>query len=261
MANCHAGFVKRAFPELPVIATMRTGKKLPWLYRRSLCAADAVIANSHAAARVLETSYKVPPQKISVIYNAPVFLPDAPHKKPPPPASATANLLCVAMLRPEKNHRALIEIAARLPQNSDWRLTLAGEGAELAACKKLAERLLPPGRIQFTGFQADPRPLYRAARVAVLASKKESLPNFLVEAHLHGLPSVAFEAGGVAECGGITIAPGDTARFASEVSRLLLDPRHHAAESARVRAFAEAHFSRKAWLDAHIALFTRLIAR
>ena len=40
------------------------------------------------------------------------------------------------MFRPEKNQRALLEIAAGLPGDWDWRLWLAGEGPERAPCER-----------------------------------------------------------------------------------------------------------------------------
>ena len=36
MTNCYAGFLQRRLPSAAVVCTMRTGKPLPWLFRRSL---------------------------------------------------------------------------------------------------------------------------------------------------------------------------------------------------------------------------------
>ena len=52
--------------------------------------------------------------------------------------------------------------------------------------------------------------------MAVLASKAESLSNFLIEAQVHGLPALAYAAGGMGECiqKGVTkavVEPGDAA--------------------------------------------------
>jgi len=67
----------------------------------------------------------------------------------------TTVLLSVAMFRPSKNQRALIEMAAGLPKEQDWRLWFVGDGTERAACEALAGRLGLSGRIRFLGFQAD----------------------------------------------------------------------------------------------------------
>lgn len=124
MANCHAGALQRGNPGAAVIATMRTGKPLPWLFRRSLRRVRHVVANSRDARDLLVARHAVPTDRISVIHNSLVFPPDE------PPAAvaaareamrakygagpATTVLLCVAMFRPEKNQRELIEIVAGL---------------------------------------------------------------------------------------------------------------------------------------------------
>jgi len=139
---------------------------------------------------------------------------------------------------------------------------LAGDGPERRRCEKLAGALGIGARVEFKRFVADPRPLYRRAAAAALASRAESLPNFLVEAHLHGVPSVALDTGGVAECGGIVIAGAGEearARFAGELTALLFDAEHRRRESARVAAFAAARFSQERQFAAHEALFTRLL--
>lgn len=260
MANCRATFLKNSFPRMSVVATMRTGKTLPWLYRQGLLRADHVVANSRAAAQVLVKKYSVISEKISVVYNAPVFAPEAKAKAAPIPDTAVPVLLCVAMFRREKNQRELLQIAAHLPIERPWQLWFAGDGPTRAACEKLADEMFPDGRVRFFGFQTDPRPFYRAATVGVLVSMSESLPNFLVEAHLHGLPTVAFETGGVAECGGITVPPGKCTQFLEELKGLLFTPARRVVAADEVRAFASKHFSLESQTLAYSSLFSHLIS-
>ena len=77
MANCHAGSLQRQLPGTAVIATMRTGKKLPWLFRRSLRLARHVVANSRESQDTLCRQYGIVRDKISVIHNSLVFPPEA----------------------------------------------------------------------------------------------------------------------------------------------------------------------------------------
>jgi Glycosyltransferase Family 4 len=58
MANCHAGRLARALQRTVVLGTLRTGKPLPWLFRRSLRAVAHVVANSaeSAACAVIKKS-------------------------------------------------------------------------------------------------------------------------------------------------------------------------------------------------------------
>jgi glycosyltransferase involved in cell wall biosynthesis len=280
MANCYAGSLQKHLPRTTVIATMRTGKKLPLLYRRSLRLVRHVVANSSEAARVLTADHAVPPEKISVIHNALVFpLEAVPNGAATPPSRpetsrsalrsehgatpATTVLLCVGMFRPEKNQGELIELAARLPRDTDWQLWLAGEGETHRDCVTLAKLLELTDRVKFLGFQADPTPLYRAADLAVLTSRSESLSNFLIEAQAHGLPIVAHDVGGVRECfqpnqTGWAIPPGDSEAFLAALTPHLHDPAQRAAIAPTARAFARASFAPARQAAHYLDLFARL---
>ncbi len=292
MANCRAGGLQQKLPGAAVIATMRTGKKLPHLYRRSLHLARHVVANSADAAHLLANGYAVPSAKISVIHNALVFPPaHSDDPSAPAPASAesrakpelrsetlrdslraahhaapaTAVLLCVAMFRPEKNQRALIHLAARLPRDTDWQLWFAGEGETRANCAALTQQLGLTARIQYLGFQANPSPLYSAADIAVLTSQSESLPNFLIEAQAHGLPAVADDVGGVRECflpgeTGWAVPPGDTGAFLAALTPLLTNAARRASLAPAARAFARESFSPARQATAYLELFAHLCA-
>jgi len=264
MANCYAGSLQKKFPGLVVVATMRTGKKIPRLFRRSLRLARHIIANSHGAETILVSQHGVPPAKITMIHNSLAF---------PPPASpadrsavraqlgasaSTLVLLDVAMFRPEKNQRELIEIAARLPSRFDWQLWLAGTGPARTACERLAAEKTP-GRVKFLGFHADPAPLYAAADLAVHTSLSESLPNFLIEAHANGLPSVAYDVGGVSETGGIAVPPRDQAAFLARLQPLLDDPAERTRAAAAAQAHARANFASERQTQAYLDLFDRLV--
>ena len=270
MANCQAGFIQQRYPQLPVVGTMRTGKPLPFLFRRSLQRVRHVVANSHAAKANLVAAGLAPADKITVIHNSLVF-----------PAAATLArndalraelgagpgtlvLLCVAMFRRAKNQRELIEIAAGLPADLDWQLWLAGAGETRPACERLVRARHLDGRVRFLDWQRDPSALYRAADLAVHASWSESLSNFVIEAQAHGLPAVVYEAQGIDECflpgdTGMVIARGDHAAFRAAIGRLAGgSPAERAARTARAHAFAAATFDPQRHVREYLELFTRL---
>ena len=215
--------------------------------------------------------YKVPADQISVIPNGLVFGPDLTAPKSPRKeirqklgaAPDDVVLLDVAMFRPEKNQRALIDMAARLDPALPWRLWLAGDGATLAKCKRHAKELGLAKRVTFLGLRKDPRPLYQAADIAVHASSRESLSNFLIEAQAHGLPAVASAARGVDETfvdevSGFLIEPDDLPAFATAVTGLLNDQELRQTMGSQARQHAEANFSTAAQIKAHLDLFTKL---
>jgi len=260
-----AAKIKRS--KTATLGTMRTGKPLPWLARRSLGRVAHIVANSEAARATLQTRYGVPPARISVIPNALVFAPLPPAETAAARAAlrrehgatpATTVLLDCAMFRPEKNQRELLEIAAHLPADFPWQLWLAGDGATLAATRAHAAHLGIADRVLFLGFVADPRPLYAAADLAVHASRSESLCNFLLEAQAAGLPAVAVRAQGIEECltrpgeTGLVIAPDDRDGF----RRAIL---HFAQPRAPLPATAPEATAAPA--AAYLALFRQLLAR
>jgi len=273
MANCYGGSLQREFPAVPVVATFRTGKPLPWLFRRSLGIVRHVAANSLDGRQRLVEQYGVPRERISVIPNALVIPPDA-HAPADPalrarlgaPPGATV-LLCVAMFRPEKNQRELIATLADLPATADWQLWLAGVGPDRSACEKLVLERGLGGRVRFLGYQADPSPLYASADIAVHASRSESLSNFLIEAQSRGLPVVAYQAQGVRECfvpgrTGWDIAPGDRPSFCAAVARLMGDaPDVRAVRAAEARVFARERFDPGRQATAYFRLFEKLKSR
>jgi glycosyltransferase involved in cell wall biosynthesis len=275
MANCRLGWLNAG--RAVKIATFRTGKPLPWLYRRALRTAGQVIANSAEAARTLQDTYGVPGKKIAVIYNGLIF--PAAVGYPFPGASGhprrlaargelgagpgTTVFLCVAMFRPEKRQAELVEILAGLQAGLDWQLWLAGDGPARAACERRVRELGLSDRVKFTGFRADPSELYAGADAAVLASESEALSNFLIEAQAHGLPAIAYDAQGVAEC----FAPDRTGRlirredrdaFRAAAERVL---RALPAERENWRAGA-VHFARERFdADRQIGAYVDLLRR
>ena len=273
MANCYAGSLQGEFPGVVVLATMRTGKKLPSLYFRSLANVRHVVTNSHDGKDTLIRRYSVPPERISVIHNALVFPPESidPLARETVRArhgasDTTTVLLCVAMFRPEKNHRGLIETIAALPPSFDWQLWLAGVGPSRPACEQFVAKAQVDARVKFLGFQRDPSALYRAADVAVHASASEALSNFLIEAQAHGLPAVVYQAQGMDECfdpgrTGWAVPRGDPAAFRAAILRLANEPlADRISRSVIARDFARDRFDPGRQVAAYLELFQRLLS-
>jgi len=269
MANCYAGFIQGRLPRAAVICTMRTGKLLPTLFVRSLRKCRHVVANSHNAKRVLADVYDIPAHKITVIHNPVLRFTDetAPrnlalrryHGANP----STVVMLNVAMFRPEKNQRELIEICSRLPNYVDWQLWLAGDGPSRKKCERIAHDLGLGGRVKFLGYQTEPVPLYLAADLAVLASRSESLSNYLIEAQLHGLPAVGYDVVGVGECfepdkSGFLIENQNQPAFVNALDRLIREPALRKRFSDHARKHAARHFVPEQQVQAHLNLFQQL---
>jgi glycosyltransferase involved in cell wall biosynthesis len=266
MANCYAGGLQRYLPSAAVIASMRTGKPLPWMFRRSLRMVRHVVANSRQAREFLVGGLGIPGEDVSVIHNSLLFRQGTPSvaaglRAASGASPATLVLLSIAMFRPEKNQRELVEIASQLPPSLDWQLWLAGDGPTRDACIRLAHERGIGERVKFPGLAPDPANLCAAANVAVHASSSESLSNFLIESQAAGLPAVAYEARGIAECmvpdrTGWVIERGDRSAFLAALERLAAEPPEaRAARAAEARAFALAEFDPARQVAAYLELF------
>ena len=136
----------RQNPRGAVVGTLRTGKPLLLaLSRRSLQTDRHIIANSEdARCDPGRAGRACPPDKITVIRNSLVFparaaAPSSGLRERMGAGAETTVLLCVAMFRPEKNQRELVEIAAGLPPDR------IGRGRRLAALARPA--MARPGRL------------------------------------------------------------------------------------------------------------------
>jgi glycosyltransferase involved in cell wall biosynthesis len=273
-ANCFAGRIQaRARSRgmrTRVVATLRAGDRLPGLYYSSVRRASHLVTNSNEAAAELVSNHGLDRRGITVIHNSLVFPEsyvgrDDALRARLGAGPATTVLLSVAMFRPSKNQRALLEMAAGLPKEWDWRLWLAGDGPEKAACERLATRLGLGDRVRFLGFQQDPDPYYRVADIAVHGSKEEALSNFIIEAQSHGLPAVACRALGMSECfiqgrTGWMVEHGDTEGFRAALALLAADtPTVRAARAADARAFARSSFDPGRQVAAYTGLFESLL--
>jgi glycosyltransferase involved in cell wall biosynthesis len=91
-------------------------------------------------------------------------------------------VLTVGRLIHTKGHDVLIRAFALVSKRvAGMNLVIAGDGPELRALQSLAEHLAVAERVRFTGRVENPFPLMRAARLGVIASRKEGFPNTLLE--------------------------------------------------------------------------------
>jgi glycosyltransferase involved in cell wall biosynthesis len=267
MGNCHAGLLCRSKRPYRIVATFRTGKTIPWLQRRALRKADHIVANSREALARIAKLHEIERTDSTVIYNGCIrkIEPTPPSEKSGTTHEAPIHLVSASMFRPEKKQQRLLYICKRLPTHINWRLTLAGDGSERSACVAEAKRIGVEDRVDFPGLLHNPNPLYQQSHIAVHASGKESLPNFLVEAQMAGLPIVAYNVGGVAETfnpgqSGILIESADESSFVEALENLAQSPKLRLRMSEAARKYARDYFTAEAQLQTYINLLNKLIS-
>lgn len=253
IANSFGEYLKYRLNHKKIITTVRTGKKIPLLYKRSLLASDLILCNCNWAKNQL-INKGIPEQKLQVIYNpllrSKTNVNDL-HLRQYSHANHTIVVfICVQNFREGKRHRQLIEYFSQLDPNSDWQLWLVGAGKTQKKCEYLVNKLNLQAKIHFFGAQTDPRPFYKEADVAVSVSQEDALPNFLLEAQQWGLPVIAMDTGGVQEAfvpnkTGFLVNKNDAKTFIRHCNYFIHNSNEIQALGTQAMQFCEATFSPK----------------
>jgi glycosyltransferase involved in cell wall biosynthesis len=225
-----------------------------------------VVAIGSEVARVLEEEVGVPAHKLEVIRAG---IDVAAFNQPRAEARRTLGLqdtdriaVTVARLAPEKNQRLLVgafaDVVKRFPAA---RLLIAGEGSEEAAIRAEVARLGLTQRVELLGRRRDIPRILAAADVFVLSSDHEGLPLAVLEAMAAARPVVATRIGelsAVVRDGetGRLVQPRDREALATALAEMLNDPRLASEMGARARQLVQGHYSLRAMIENHEALYT-----
>jgi glycosyltransferase involved in cell wall biosynthesis len=117
-------------------------------------------------------------------------------------AGPRLHLLAVGRLVREKGFDLLLTAFAKVrEQFPHAHLTILGEGIEEASLKAMRCQLGISADVSFPGYVDHPEEWFPKARLFVLSSRQEAMPNALLEAASYGLPIVATPALGDATVG------------------------------------------------------------
>lgn len=193
--------------------------------------ADHFIAVSAAAAAVLTTRYRVPEERVSLIYNG-IELPagDLPPGAGRPAVTGYPVVGTVARLVPEKGLEDFLRAAASLhgdfPQAA---FVIVGHGPLEAKLKTMARQLGLAAQVTFTGHQPDVAPWLASFDIFVASSISEGFSMATLEAMAAGKPVVASRTGGLAEIiddgrTGFLVPPGRPELLAAVIRQLVAQP-------------------------------------
>jgi glycosyltransferase involved in cell wall biosynthesis len=154
------------------------------------------VGHSETNLTSFEPAWRDHPGRFRVIYNGIAFPESEPNRvegrRKLSIREEQTVLLHVGSFRPEKNHEALLDIAARVFRRvDDGLLLMVGEGELRQSIEARALDLGLADRVRFEGGRKDVWPYYSAADVLVFPSTTEGFGNALVEAQGFGLPVVA----------------------------------------------------------------------
>jgi UDP-glucose:(heptosyl)LPS alpha-1,3-glucosyltransferase len=229
----------------------------------------AVICNSRMIRDDIRARFRVPDERLRVIYNAV----DSDDFTPALRAHRTDVLarlgispdavvyLLVGSGFERKGVATAIDALAALPAPAH--LIVVGRDKHLARYASRARERGVAGRVTLTGPHADPRPYYGAADAFVLPTLYDPCPNAALEAMACALPIVTTTRSGAAELAlahdaGLVCPPGDRDRLAAHL-RTLQDANVRARMGANARD-AVRPLSAAAMTAALLALYRELLA-
>jgi glycosyltransferase involved in cell wall biosynthesis len=210
----------------------RYARRMPLLARPfsrwAFASASIVLANSNGLRRRLVEFYSLPAAQVRTLYNlvdferiqrlSAEFVLDVPRDP----------FLIVAggRLDPLKGHRFLFDAVRQLvhERGRSVRLVVLGQGELKNDLNDFISLHKLEAHITLAGFVSNPLPWYRHARLFVLPSLHEGLPNALIEAVACGTPVLATDSpGGSSEildggrCGRL-VPPGDSTVLADAIA-------------------------------------------
>jgi glycosyltransferase involved in cell wall biosynthesis len=168
------------------------------------------------------------------------------------PRAEVLQIVNVGRAVPEKGQAVLIQALAELARRGvEARLTVVGDGPQLAELRELADHLGLAGSVEFTGAvgQGEIVTYYERADVFAMPSFAEGVPVVLMEAMATGLPVVSTRITGIPELiddgeSGFLVRPGRADELASALERVLGATAEERAEMGRAgRAKVEAEFA------------------
>jgi glycosyltransferase involved in cell wall biosynthesis len=218
---------------------------------------DLVVGSSQSVEDYLRYRYRYPQGRVTFVHNGW-------DGDPLPRTDTDRSVVCVARLRPEKNHRMLIDAIASVRERvPDVRLRLVGDGEGRRGLEEYASRLQMSGCVEFVGGTSEVWPLLASARVFSLTSIYETLGIAALEAMAAGLPVVATAVGGLREVvhdgeTGFLVSPGSTADLADRLTRLLTDDDLARQMGSRGRQMAE-RFRAERMAERYAQLYERLL--
>jgi glycosyltransferase involved in cell wall biosynthesis len=204
-------------------------------YRRVIEAADCVLADSHATARLARTCLGADPTRINVVY------PGCDSGFAPMPEGQAraivrdkfglppSYLLTVGNIEPRKDHITLLSALQSVP-NAPVLAVIGSVGWRSSSIMAAIRRHETVGRVRFLGrvSDADLAALYSAAKLMVYSSFYEGFGLPVLEAMACGCPVLCSWSSSLPEVGGVAahyFRPSDVNDLAVRIDRLLSDER------------------------------------
>jgi glycosyltransferase involved in cell wall biosynthesis len=172
-------------------------------------------------------------------------------------AADATDIVYVGEFRHIKGADLLIDAVAQLrADGKPVKLTLAGDGEELAALKTQVQKHGLTEAVRFIGH-VKARYGFSKGGVLVVPSRGDSMPYVVIEAAAAGIPMVAANVGGIPEIFGFhtdaLFAPNMVGAMADAIETALDDPDTALVRAKSLRERVLIHFSQKAMVEGVLA--------
>ncbi|MEZ0130796.1 glycosyltransferase [Flavobacterium sp. LBUM151] len=164
-------------------------------------------------------------------------------------------IVCVANLRPQKNHKLLVETANIIKKKyPDWTFHLFGKDFEdhySAEIKKLITDLNLEETVFFYGTTDNVSSVLKQCDIAVLPSLSEGLPLAVLEYGLYKLPVVATNVGDISkiiisEKEGLIVESNNISQFTKSIIVLIENENYRVNMGLELNLYVQLNYSQKA---------------
>lgn len=239
----------------------------PLLYKLIRSRIAGILAVNRSLAAWSRTRLKMNPE---CVWYRPNFVEEPEHPTDPPslPGSSGFRIVCLANLRPQKNHFTLLKALGQVSSDlDDWSLLLVGYPSDQEYAQEV-ERLITSaglaGRTHFLGGRTDAQAVLAGCDIGVLTSDSEGLPLSLLEYGFAGLAVLATDVGQNAEvlengeCG-VLVPAGDPQAIATGLARLIADADLRKTLASRLGKRVRDRYSASAAMPEICAVYSSLI--
>jgi len=175
--------------------------------------------------------------------------------------SAGKRIVCVANLRPQKNHELLINAANIVKDKfADWTFHLLGKDFEDSYSEKLKKKVNDLGldkNIFFYGTTNNIGLALQQCQIAVLPSSSEGLPLAILEYGLYKLPVIATDVGEVSKIissyqEGLIIESGNLRELITAIEKLITDENYRNQIALALHTKIQLNFSETIIIDEYL---------
>ncbi|WP_430408543.1 glycosyltransferase family 4 protein [Kordia sp.] len=176
-------------------------------------------------------------------------------------------IVCLANLRPQKDHILLLEAFKKIQKaNKDWTVHIVGKDFEDDYSRKVKLYIHDHGlaeNVFVYGSREDVSHILSQCNIGVLSSQSEGLPIALLEYGLHGLAVLATDVGECKrvisdETKGYLVKSKDTANFSQKLNNLIENEADRIKKAANLQKHIKQHFAQKAIVQQLITFYNEL---